>query len=79
MNTYKGFVIFTIIMISKYVDSEVPRLCDALLLVLMNKIPCNEIKVYREGKRLTDSELIGYIIKPTKSCQLKEGILYIEI
>jgi hypothetical protein len=46
----------------------------------MNKLPpCDEIKAYRDGKRLTDSELIGYIIEPLKAYQMKEGILYIEI
>lgn len=82
MNIYEvlvivTFVMCTIIMISQYIDSEVPRVCDVLL--LMNILPCYEIKAYRDGKRLTDSELIGYINKPVKAYQMKEGILYIEI
>lgn len=82
MNIYEGlvivtFVMCTIIMISQYIDSEVPRVCDVLL--LMNIIPCYEIKAYRDGKRLTASELIVYINKPVKAHQMKEGILYIEI
>ena len=58
------FVMCTIIMISQYIDSQVPRVCDVLL--LMNILPCYEIKAYRDGKRLTASELIGYINKPVK-------------
>lgn len=65
------------IMISQYIDSEVPRVCDVLL--LMSILPCYEIKAYRVGKRLTASELIGYINKPVKVYQMKEDILYIEI
>ena len=77
MNIYEvlvivTFVMCTIIMISQYIDSEVPRVCDVLL-------PCYEIKAYRDGKRLTASELIGYINNPVKAYQMKEGILYIEI
>ena len=69
MNIYEvlvivTFVMCTIIMISQYIDSEVPRVCDVLL--LMNILPCYEIKAYRDGKRLTASELIGYINKPVK-------------
>lgn len=82
MNIYEvlvivTFVMCTIIMISQYINSEVPRVCDVLL--LMNILPCYEIKAYRDGKRLTASELIGYINKPVKAHQMKEGILYIEI
>ena len=82
MDIYKGLVIATfimvaIIMISQYIDCEVPRVCDVLL--LMNILPCYEIKAYRDEKRLTASELIVYINKPVKAYQMKEGILYIEI
>lgn len=82
MNIYEvlvivTFVICTIIMISQYIDSEVVRVCDVLL--LMHILPCDEIKAYRDGKRLTASELMGYINKPVKAYQMKEGILYIEI
>lgn len=67
----------TVIMISQYIDSEVLKVCDVLL--LMSILPCYEIKAYRDGKRLTISELIGYINMPVKAYQMKEGILYIEI
>lgn len=82
MNIYERlvivtFVMCTIIMISQYIDSKVPRVCDILLIT--NILPCNEIKAYRDGKRLTASELIGYINKPVKAYLMKEDILYIEI
>ena len=71
------FVICTIMMISQYIDSEVPKVCDVLQ--LMNILPCYEIKAYRNGKRLRTSELIQHINSPVKAHQMKEGILYIEI
>lgn len=71
------FVICTIIMISQYIDSEVPRVCDVLQ--IMNVLPCYEIKAYRNGKRLRTSELLQHINSPVKAHQMKEGILYIEI
>lgn len=64
-------------MISQYIDSEMPRVCDVLL--LMNILPYCEIKAYRYGKRLTASELTGYVNKPVKAYKMKEDILYIEI
>lgn len=82
MNIYEvlvivTFVMCTIIMISQYIDSETPRVSDVLQ--LMNILPCYEVKAYRDEKRLTASELMGYIKKPVKAYQMKEGILYIEI
>lgn len=82
MNTYEVLVIVTfvmcaIIMISQYIDSEVPKLCDVLQ--LMNILPCYEIKAFKNGKRLRTSELIQHINSPVKAHQIKEGILYIEI
>lgn len=82
MNTYEViviviFVICTIMMISQYIDSEVPRVCDVLQ--LMNVLPCYEIKAYRNGKRMKTSELIQHINSYVKVHELKEGILYIEI
>lgn len=82
MNIYEVLVIVTfvmcaIIMISQYIDSEVPKLCDVLQ--LMNILPCYEIKAFKNGKRLRTSELIQYINSPVKAHQMKEGILYIEI
>lgn len=71
------FVICTIMMISQYIDSEVPRVCDVLQ--LMNVLPCYEIKAYRNGKRMKTSELIQHINSYVKVHELKEGILYIEI
>lgn len=71
------FVMVVIIMISQYIDTEVPKLCDVLQ--LMNILPCYEIKAYKNGKRLRTSELIQHINSPVKVHQIKEGILYIEI
>lgn len=82
MNIYEVLVIVTfvmcaIIMISQYIDSEVPKLCDVLQ--LMNILPCYEIKAFKNGKRLRTSEMIQHINSPVKAYQMKEGILYIEI
>ena len=82
MDIYKVLVMVTfimcaIIMISQYIDSEVPRVCDVVQ--LMNILPCYEIKAYRNGKRINTSELIQHINSPVKAHQMKEGILYIEI
>ena len=82
MNIYEVLVIVTfvmcaIIMISQYIDSEVPKLCDVLQ--LMNILPCHEIIAFKNGKRLRTSELLQHINSPVKAHQMKEGILYIEI
>jgi hypothetical protein len=82
MNIYEGlvivtFVMGTIIMISQYIDSEVPKVCDVLQ--IMNILPCYEIRAFKNGKRLRTSELLQYINSPVKVHQMKEGILYIEI
>lgn len=71
------FVMVAIIMISQYIDIEVPKLCDVLQ--IMNILPCYEIKAFKNGKRLRTSELLQYINSPVKAHQIKEGILYIEI
>lgn len=82
MNIYEVLVIVTfvmcaIIMISQYIASEVPKLCDVLQ--LMNILPCYEIKAFKNGKRLRTSELLQHINSPVKAHQMKDGILYIEI
>lgn len=82
MNIYEGLVIVTfvmgaIIMISQYIDSEVPRVCDVLQ--LMNILPCYEVKAFKNGKRLRTSGLLQHINSPVKAHELKNGILYIEI
>lgn len=71
------FVMVTIIMISQYIDANVPKVIDVLQ--LMNVLPCYEIKAYRDGKRLKTIELMNYINNPVKVFNLKEGILYIVI
>ena len=82
MNIYEVIVIVTfimvsIIMISQYIDSEVPRVCEVLL--LMNILPCYEVKAFKKGKRIKTSELIQHVNSPVKAHKLKDGILYIEI
>lgn len=82
MNIYEALVIVTfvigsIILISQYIDSEVPRVCDVLQ--LMNILPCYEIKAFKNGKRINTSELIQNVNSPVKAHEMKEGILYIEI
>lgn len=71
------FVMVTIIMISQYNDTNVPKVIDVLQ--LMNILPCYEIKAYRGRKSLKSIELMKYIKSPVKDFMLKEGILYIEI
>lgn len=82
MDIYKGLVIGTfvmvaIIMISQYIDSEVPRVCDVLQ--LMNVLPCYEVIAFKNGKRIKTNELIQHINSPVKVHEMKKGILYIEI
>lgn len=82
MNIYNAlvmatFIMISIMMISQYIDSSVPKVSDVLQ--LMNVLPCYEIKAYKNGKRIKTSELIEHINSPVKGHQMKEGILYIEI
>lgn len=82
MTIYEGIVIATfimtsIMMISQYIDREVPKVCDVLQ--LMNILPCYEIKAFKNGKRIKTSALIQHINSPVKAHELKNGILYIEI
>lgn len=82
MNIYEGLVIVTfvmcaIMMISQYIDSEVPRVCDVLQ--LMDILPCYEIKAFKNGKYIKTSELIQHINSHVKAHVMKKGILYIEI
>ena len=71
------FVMVAIIMISQYIDSEVPKVCDVLQ--LMNVLPCYEVKAFKNGKQIKTSELIQHINSPVKAHEMKDGILYIEI
>lgn len=82
MDIYKAivmvtFIMVTIMMISQFINSEVPTVYEVLQ--LMNVLPCYEIKAYRNGKRIKTSELIQHIKSPVKAHKMKEGILYIEI
>ncbi len=71
------FIMLSIMMISQYIDSAVPKVCDVLQ--LMNILPCYEIKAFKNGKRIKTSGLIQHINSPVKAHELKDGILYIEI
>lgn len=75
--TIVSFIMVSIIAISQYIDSNIPKLCNVL--EIMNVLPCYEVKVFKGRKRLRTNELINYINSPVKVQQLKEGILYIEI
>lgn len=82
MNIYEGIVITTfvmvaIMMISQYIDSEVPRVYEVLQ--LMNVLPCYEIKAFRNGERIKTRELIQHINSRVKAYKMKDSILYIEI
>lgn len=72
-----SFIMVSIIAISQYIESNIPKVCNVL--ELMNILPCYEIKAFKGGKRLRKSELIQHINTPVKAYELKEGILYIEI
>lgn len=72
-----SFIMTTIIAISQYIDSNVPKVCD--MMIVMNILPCYEIKVFKGGKRLTRSGLVQHINSPVKAHELKNGILYVEI
>ena len=72
-----SFIMISIISINQYIDSNIVKVSDVL--ELMNILPCYEVKAFKEGKRLTSSELIQHINSPVKAHEMKEGILYIEI
>ena len=71
------FVMITIIMISQYINDNVPKVIDVLQ--LMNVLPCYEVKAFKNGKQIKTSELIQHINSPVKAHEMKDGILYIEI
>lgn len=75
--TIVTFIMVSIMAISQCIDSCTPKVCNVL--GLMNILPCYEIKAFKDGKRLTSSELIQHINSPVKAHKLKNGILYIEI
>jgi hypothetical protein len=82
MSIYEGiviatFVMITIIMISQYIDTNLPKVSDVLQ--LMNVLPCYEVKAYRDGKHLKTIELMKYVNSPVKDFSFTEGVLYLEI
>lgn len=72
-----GFVVAVIVMFNQYIDTNLPKVSDVLQ--LMNVLPCYEVKVYKNGKRIKTSELIQHINSPVKAHVMREGILYIVI
>lgn len=82
MNIYEALIMsttimVTIMMVSQYMDREVPKVCDVLQ--LMNVLPCYEIKAFKNGKRIKTSELIQHIKSHVKAYKMEDGILYMEI
>lgn len=82
MDIYEGlvmatFVMVAIIMISQYINDNIPKVSDVLQVIYV--LPCYEIKAFKDGKHINTSELIQHINSPVKAHQMKEGILYIEI
>ena len=82
MSIYEVLVIVTFVMCAKimvqqYIDREAPKLCEVLQ--IMNILPCYEIKVFKDKKRLRTCELLQHINSPVKLHQIKDGVLYIEI
>ena len=78
MNIYEGmvmatFVMITIIMISQYINDNVPKVIDVLQ--LMNVLPCYEVKAFKNGKQIKTSELIQHINSRVKAHEMKDGIL----
>lgn len=72
-----AFIMVSIIAINQYIESNIPKVCNVL--ELMNILPCYQIKVFKDGKRLNTSGLIRHINSPVKACELKDGILHIKI
>nr|DAT93964.1 MAG TPA: hypothetical protein [Caudoviricetes sp.] len=82
MNIYEvlvivTFIMVTIMMISRYIDSCLATMSDVLELLCI--LPCYEIKVYRNGKLLKTTELPYYLSSPVKKFKCKDGIFYIEL
>lgn len=82
MDIYEGlvigtFIMCTIILISQYIDANIPKVSNVLQ--LMNILPCYKVKAYRDGKLLKTIELVDHINSSVKDFMIKDGILYIEI
>lgn len=82
MNVYEyliaaALVIVLVLMITQYFDAATPKLSDVL--AVLHILPCYEVKVYRNGKRLRRSEWMEYLTSPVRYSELKDSILYITI
>lgn len=71
------FIIVAIILIAQYFDNTIPKLID--ILTIACTIPCYEIVVYRNGKRLNYVSWIKYINNSIKYVKFNKGVLYITI
>lgn len=71
------FIIVAIILIAQYFDNNTPKLID--ILTIASTIPCYEIVVYRNGKRLRYEAWISYINNSVKYTEFNDGVLYVTI
>lgn len=72
-----AFIVETIIMIIQIINTSVLTLAN--LLAIVGSIPCYEVRVYRNGKRLKYEAWITYANNSVKYYELKDSVLYITI
>lgn len=82
MNIYEGlliatFIIVTLIMLEQYKCTMSPKLSDVLSMV--NTLPCHEVRVYKNGKRLKRTEWFNYLKQAVYYAEFNDGVLYISI
>lgn len=82
MNITDSFIIATFIMTAlillfKYIDGCSPHLKD--ILVIACTIPCYQIIVYKNGKRLKYESWIKNLNNSVEYTEFTDGILYITI
>lgn len=72
-----AFIAEAIIIINQIIHTFILTLVDVLSIAGL--IPCYEVRVYRNGKRLKYEAWITYAKNSVKYYELKDGILYITI
>ena len=82
MNIYEvlvmaTFIIVTLSMLKQFVTTMSPKLSDVLSIV--NALPCDEVRVYKNGKRLKCSEWFNYLTRTVYYAEFNDGVLYISI
>lgn len=82
MNIYEGllitiFIIGTINMVEHYIFTLSPKLSDVLSVI--NALPCYEVRVYKNRKRLKRTEWINYLTHTVYYAKFYDGVLYITI